>query len=226
MKIVYQRLYPFFIITLVLIPFLFISKVAILTDINRLRTPFWDTVFINSSALGNAFTVIFAFILVLRFKLKWLLVFLMAFVLQVIVVILFKKGLLNGELRPYLYFYRSNLMDSINLVEGVKIRYVNTFPSGHTATIFFLVSYFALLARDTVASWILLVVGLVVGFSRIYLFQHWFSDVYFGMVFGIASSIVAYVIVRRLPKSWQSKNNYFQLKGFAKGTQNVFRQLF
>jgi len=226
MRIVLQRLYPFLLFFGFLIPFLFVSKIEILFVINASRTPFWDIFFIKSSALGNAITVVFALFLVLRFKFKWMAIFLLGFLIQVFIVLLFKKGLLNGELRPYLYFYRSNLMDGINLVEGVKIRYVNTFPSGHTATIFFLVSFFALLARNRVASWVLLLVGLLVGFSRMYLFQHWYSDVYFGMLFGTASSITAYLIVRAYPKLWHSRRLQIDIKGLFKGTENIFRQLF
>jgi len=226
MKIVLQRLYPFFICSLLFAPFFLVSKITILAEINASRTPFWDTFFIKSSALGNSFTVVFAFLLVLRFKMKWLIVFLLAFVIQVFIVVLFKKGILHGELRPYLYFYRSGLMDNINLVEGVKIRYVNTFPSGHTATIFFLVSFFALLARNKAASWILMVIGIFVGFSRIYLFQHWFSDVYFGMLFGTGASAIAYLTIKAYPRQWHAKKFHVNLKGLVKGTQSVFRQLF
>ncbi len=226
MRIVFQRLYPFFMLSLVLIPFLFVSKVAILSEINASRTVFWDAFFIRSSAFGNAITVIFAFFLLFRFRLKWMAVFLLAFSIQVLVVLLFKQGLLNGELRPYLYFYRSGLMDGINLIDGVKIRYVNTFPSGHTATIFFLISFFALLARNKGASWVLLSIGIIVGFSRMYLFQHWFSDVYFGMVFGMGATILAYLFVRAFPKAWHTKKLHFNLRGLAKGTQSVLRQLF
>ncbi len=226
MGIVKDRLFPFILAFILCFPLLFLQKTEILFAINASRTPFWDVFFVKSSALGHAVTVIFALLLVLRFKFKWLAVFLSGFLIQVLIVVLFKKGLFNGELRPYLYFYRSGLMDSISLIEGVKIRYVNTFPSGHTATIFFLVSFFALLARNKVASWTLLLVGLIVGFARMYLFQHWYADVYFGMVFGTVSSVVAYLAIRAYPKSWHTKQLEVNLKGWARSTQNAFREFF
>ncbi|WP_431111603.1 phosphatase PAP2 family protein, partial [Winogradskyella poriferorum] len=80
-------------------------------------------------------------------------------------------------MRPYLYFKNAGLGDLLHLVEGVKIRYVNTFPSGHTATIFYLTSFFALLSRNRTACWVLVVLGFIVGVSRIYLVQHFFVDV-------------------------------------------------
>lgn len=226
MKIVRDRLLPFFIILILGLPFLFLSKTAIIETVNDQRTTFLDIFFTKATVLGNAITVIFAFLLVLRFKFKWMAAFLFAFVIQVFLVLLFKKGLYHEELRPYLYFYRSGLIENIKLVKGVKIRYVNTFPSGHTATIFFLVSFFALLARNKVASWTLLVVGLVVGFSRIYLVQHWYADVYFGILFGTGSSIIGYLLVRKYPKVWHTKQLQVNWRGVIQNTQNVLRQLF
>ncbi len=226
MAIVKDRLFPFFIAFLVGFPLLLLPKTDVLVVVNSLRTPFWDIFFIKASALGHAVTVIFGLLLVLRFKFKWLAIFVLGFLLQAIVVVLFKKGLFHGELRPYLYFYRSNMMDMISLVEGVKIRYINTFPSGHTATIFFLTSFFALLARNNVASWTLVLVAVIVGFSRMYLLQHWYADVYFGMLFGTASPITAYLMVKAYPKSWHTKQLQVNLKGVARSTQNAFRQLF
>ena len=226
MRLVYNRLFPFFFAFVLLIPFLFVDRINLMISVNDCRTEFWDTFFVKSSSLGNTVTVIFAVLLVLRFKLKWLAVFLLAFLFQVFIVVLFKKGILHDELRPYLFFKYSNMLGRISLIEGVKMRHVNTFPSGHTATIFFLVSFFAILARNNVASWVLLLVGLLVGFSRIYLFQHWYIDVYFGMLFGTVSSIASYLIVKAYPKNWHRRGFNINYKGLLRSTQEVFKQLF
>ena len=226
MKIVLTRLLPFLLILLLLIPFLLIEKGQIVLFVNQLRTPFWDVFFAKASSLGNALTVVFVVLLVLRFKFKWLAVFLLAFVIQVVVVLLFKKGIYAGELRPYLYFKEAGIIDSVRFIKGVKIRYVNSFPSGHTATIFFLVSFFALLSRNRTASWVLMVLGATVGFSRIYLVQHFFVDVYFGIWFGTLSSAVAYLVVRRYPKKWHSKQIKVDVQRVQRTTQNALKQLF
>nr|WP_299341168.1 phosphatase PAP2 family protein [Allomuricauda sp.] len=226
MQIVLQRLSPFFIAILLLLPFVFVEKGDIVLLLNQLRNPFWDAFFIRASLLGNAICVPFALLLVLRFRFKWLAIFLLAFVVQVALVLLFKKGIYPGELRPYLYFSRMGMQNWLNLVEGVKIRYVNTFPSGHTATIFFLVSFFSLLSRNRTASWILMILGLFVGTARIYLVQHFYVDVYFGIVFGTLSSIVAYLVVRKNPKKWHGRQIHINLKEIQENTQNVLRQLF
>ena len=226
MQIVLKRLFPFFLILAICFPLIFIAKGEIVLTINNLRNPYLDAFFIKASSLGNALTVAFAVFLVLRFRFKWLAIFLLAFAFQVVLVLLFKKGFYKGELRPYLYFCEYGMENMLNLVEGVKIRYVNTFPSGHTATIFYLVSFFALLSRNNTASWVLMVVGSLVGLSRIYLVQHFYIDVYFGILFGTLSSILAYLIVRRFPKKWHARQLRIDLQQIQQSTQNVFRQLF
>lgn len=226
MQIVLKRLLPFFLIIVLLLPFIFIPKGDIVLFINGLRNPILDVFFVRASSLGNTLSVLFAAFLVLRFKFKWLAIFFFAFAIQVFLVLLFKKGLYSGELRPYLFFSRSGLGDMLNLIEGVKIRYVNTFPSGHTATIFYLVSFFALLSRNKTASWILMVIGLMVGISRIYLVQHFYIDVYFGILFGTLSSIIAYLIVKSHPKTWHTKRIQIDLNQIQQNTQDIFRQLF
>ena len=226
MQIVLQRLSPFFLFFILLFPFVFVERGDMVLFFNGLRNPIFDTFFVKASSLGNAIIVPFVLILVLRFRFKWLAIFILGFLIQVGLVILFKKGFYAGELRPYLYFYRSGMADLLHLVDGVKIRYVNTFPSGHTATIFFLVSFFALLSRNKTATWVLLFLGLTVGLSRIYLIQHFYVDVYFGIVFGTISSIFAYLIIRKYPKAWHAKQIRVDLRGIQQSTQDLLRQLF
>ncbi|NJB34964.1 phosphatase PAP2 family protein [Croceivirga sp. JEA036] len=226
MRVVIERLFPFLIMLLVLTPFLLLNKIELMQEINQRRTIFLDALFLKASSLGNAITVLLVLPILLRFRLKWLAIFIIGFLIQAFIVILCKKGLFHGELRPLLFFRRSGLMHTVDLIPGLKVRHVNTFPSGHTATIFYLVSFFAILARNKVASWVLVVVGLFVGFSRIYLFQHWYADVYVGMFFGILSSVLAYLFVKNVPKDWHSKQLVLRNSKVFKNAQQVLKQLF
>jgi len=226
MYIVWKRLLPFFLVLVLLLPWIFLQKGIIVLAVNSSRTPFLDIFFSRASSLGNAITVIFAVILVATFRFKWLAIFLLAFAFQVAMVLLLKKGIYAGELRPYLYFKRAGHGELLHLVEGVKIRYVNSFPSGHTATIFYLTSFFTLLSRNRTASWVLVTLGLIVGFSRIYLVQHFYIDVYFGIVIGTLSTILAYLLIRKYPRKWYSNQIKINLPQLHKRTQDMINQLF
>ena len=60
----------------------------------------------------------------------------------------------------------------------------------------------------------------------IYLVQHFFVDVYFGIWFGTLSSAVAYLVVRRYPKKWHSKQIKVDVQRVQRTTQNALKQLF
>lgn len=223
MKTIAKKLTPFFLVILVSTPLLFYPKIDFIVLINQQRTVLFDLIFSKASSLGNALIVVFVFIFLLRFKFKWIAVFLCAFAIQVIIVLLLKKGFFAGELRPYLYLKHNGLLDLVQLIDGVKIRHINTFPSGHTATIFFLVSFFSLMTKNKSLRWLLLGLGLTVGFSRIYLVQHWFTDVYFGMIIGTFSSVLGYLAIMSSPKKWHSNKIQVNLGILEKYRQNVLR---
>ena len=102
------------------------------------------------------------------------------------------------------------------LVEGVKMNYWFSFPSGHTTSFFAL--FFALSIICTyhltakrpystlacgllqAALWALAALG---GYSRIYLSQHFAADVFAGMIVGIGITIVCYSVLHRYEtKKW------------------------
>ncbi len=198
-----NNLVPFIFLLIVLFPFNFLEKGKLVLELNAARTSFLDVFFINASSLGNGFSILFVlFFVVLYFRFKWVSIFFLAFIFHLLWILLFKKGFYHGALRPLLYYRSLDQECLLNLIEGVKVRHVNTFPSGHTTCVFFLVSFFALLANNKYLSWFLAIIGLFVGVSRIYLIQHFFNDVYFGILFGTISSLLAYYIVLKYPKLW------------------------
>lgn len=191
--------------------------------LNGNRNPFLDFIFLNATQLGDALILLFLLPLVLLFRFKWLYTFLLAFLFQVFFVMLFKKGILAGELRPYLYYKYSNQLHLLDLVPGLKMRHIHTFPSGHAATIFFVSTYFAILSRNLLVSWSLALIALMVGLSRVYLAQHFFPDVYFGMLFGVLSVILSHEITKRYPISGNNKKLFEDVIQFDKVKLIFFR---
>lgn len=198
---------PTLIIVVLLSPLLLLKKGTVLLFINSFHNPILDSVFVFLSAIGNGVTIVICALLVLLFfKLRYFFQLLLSFAIQLILVIVFKQVVFNNMLRPYRYF-NLNKDGILNLVKGVKVYTVDTFPSGHTATIFFLVTFFILMFNNKKVTWLLFSLGLFVGLSRVYLVQHFFIDVYFGLIFGVLSSILAYYSISRKSKFWF--NYYF-----------------
>jgi len=45
----------------------------------------------------------------------------------------------------------------------------------------------------------------MVGVSRVYIGQHWFMDIYTGLLFGLWSTLISWYLVNRFPRPWFEK---------------------
>lgn len=93
------------------------------------------------------------------------------------------------ELEPYV----------IGIVPSSK-----SFPSGHTCIAFTIASYFWCYKKKYLGSAIFFTVfAFIVGFSRIYLIHHYFTDVIGGMIVGIILGICSYFIQKFLTNLYE-----------------------
>jgi membrane-associated phospholipid phosphatase len=67
-----------------------------------------------------------------------------------------------------------------------------SFPSGHTTSVFALATMLALLEKNKRTNVVYLLVAVAVGYSRIYLGQHFLNDVLMGSTIGMLTSLVIY----------------------------------
>jgi len=80
----------------------------------------------------------------------------------------------------------------IHYVPGVKNWLYDSFPSGHTTVAFAFFFALALCTRHRKMSALYFVCALVLGYSRIYLSQHFLKDVFFGSVIGTVGTLVIF----------------------------------
>ena len=78
-------------------------------------------------------------------------------------------------------------ISQIHVVPGVELHLISSFPSGHTTTAFTLYLLFCLILPKQWWIALGLLYALLVGYSRIYLAQHFPLDVAAGMITAIAS---------------------------------------
>ncbi|WP_454803892.1 phosphatase PAP2 family protein [Mucilaginibacter phyllosphaerae] len=90
--------------------------------------------------------------------------------------------------RPKAYF--AEQLDRIHFVKGLYILSVHSFPSGHTVTAFSAGVVVTYLAKDKRWGILLLLIAIMVGYSRMYLSQHFFEDVTVGSVVGVLITVV------------------------------------
>ncbi len=127
--------------------------------------------------------------------------------LNAVLVTTLKKGVFAGYVRPALFF-EGKL--ALNFVPGVEIYKYNSFPSGHTAAAFALFFMMSLLVKDKRLSLVFFLVATLVGFSRVYLLQHFLIDVYFGAILGAVVAVFCWQISKRF--------SYFGTSSLAQNT--------
>ncbi len=89
----------------------------------------------------------------------------------------------------------------IHTVPGVELHTMNSFPSGHTTTAF---AVFLLACLVIPKRWVVLagfIYALLVGYSRIYLAQHFPLDVGAGMLAAVISVLLSITIQKRFSTS-------------------------
>lgn len=103
--------------------------------------------------------------------------------------------------------------DLLYFVPNVDVHSAYSFPSGHTATIFGLAVFLSLLIKNRVVSILLLTLALLVGYSRIYLLQHFLMDVVAGAFIGSGAAFLCYHLfeIANLP-TWMNSSIRISLK--------------
>ncbi|GAB4008348.1 hypothetical protein GCM10028808_14240 [Spirosoma migulaei] len=111
-----------------------------------------------------------------------------------------KKIVFTGSPRPLKFFEHSTFQ--YHIIKGLDIYSYNSFPSGHTTTAFAVFSLLAFLDKKKWRGGIFLLLGVLAGYSRVYLFQHFVEDTYAGSLVGTISSVIIYLLMYR----WVMKN--------------------
>lgn len=106
------------------------------------------------------------------------------------------------ELRP-LSLEVENII--IHKVEGVPLHRRHSFPSGHTSTAFTMALLLCSILKNRVWAYVLPFIAFLVGYSRVYLAQHFPTDVCAGMVVGIISAYLSLLFYDAFSKNAASE---------------------
>jgi membrane-associated phospholipid phosphatase len=189
-KDVLQRTRLFFILYLILLCCCLLIKLLFTKDeiyfaVNSRHTDFLDTIEPYITDLGNGWTIVAlsAIIALYNYRVAFLLI--TTFIVTSLSV-QWVKFIFDAP-RPKLYF--KDQISKLHFVKGVDILSHNSFPSGHTLTAFATGVLIAYLVKNKTWSILLLLYGMMVGFSRMYLSEHFFEDVVAGSVLGVFLTI-------------------------------------
>lgn len=141
--------------------------------------------------LGDGLLWIPLFLYALFYKRDFFIAVLSALIICTLITHLFKRVIFMDEPRPLRLL--QDVARAVPLMKG-RDSYINSFPSGHTSTAFTFALLLAYLVKRKWAIVVFPILAFLVGYSRVYLAQHFVTDVAVGIVVGIISSYTAILI--------------------------------
>jgi len=196
---------PYLIVILVvgLILILF-TKSEIHLFLNGFNSDFFDYFFKYITNLGDGICLPFFLIIILLVaKFRDGLYFTTVFLLAGFVVQLLKRTAFHDIVRP-LRFFGDNV--HLHLVNGVDQLYSNSFPSGHSATAFGFYLCFAIMIKNNLLKFSMLILACLVAFSRVYLSQHFLIDTFAGSLIGVITVLACHHWIYSIDGAWLDKN--------------------
>jgi len=168
-----------------------INELSILDWIQTLHNPILDQIMVFITRLGNAgaIWILLTVVLILIPKTRKTGV-IAAFVL-IVDVLLCDITLKNivGRIRPY------DVNTGVHLL--ISKPHGWSFPSGHTSASFAVVTALYL-AREKKLWKPVLILALLIAISRMYLYVHYPTDIFGGIVVGIVSGYLGYELVKKI----------------------------
>ncbi|WP_316833879.1 phosphatase PAP2 family protein [Pedobacter nutrimenti] len=186
--------------------------------LNPFHTNWLDLFFMVYTNLGDGLTCLAVIILLLICnKRKKAITLFVAFLSSGMMASLLK--IIFHQPRPKLYFQTEGL-NTPAFMNQMSLYSSNSFPSGHTTTAFALATVLVLVYKKNRISIPCLLGAILVGYSRIYLAQHFPADVLAGMCVGVFFGMLSYHVVYHVKvlkavKKWrksQSKAGHTALK--------------
>lgn len=172
-------------------------------EFNRFHNSFFDIFFSYGTYLGDGFSALIAFIILLVVRLRFALLLAFSNILSGTITQTLKHTLFSDIVRPKKFFEG---IHDIYLVPGVDNHLYNSFPSGHSTCAFALYFSIGMIVENKWLKLFCFVLALIVGYSRIYLSQHFFQDVYAGSLIGVVSTIIIYILINGSNAEWLDRS--------------------
>lgn len=181
------------VITGAVLQLFFFSHAELFLAINQVHAPWADVLMTGITYIGDGITFGIMLAIILLFR-KYRLFFNAASILAFSTIVVQTAKHFFSEPRPIQYFADNSVVHTIS---WVTVHGSNSFPSGHTTTAFAMFSLLALISKNKTTGILFISLGLLAAWSRIYLAQHFFIDVYVGSIIGTLSSVFIYTLFER-----------------------------
>jgi membrane-associated phospholipid phosphatase len=183
------------------------TKAEIHIWFNGFHTHLLDKMIPVYTYLGDgtvAFILLIAFLFV---KFRYAIASALSNVFVILSTYVLKQIIFNNEPRPRRFFTEiyTGAYD-LYLVPGTNPEWMDSFPSGHTTTAFATYFLIAAVSKNNYVKTGMFLLALSVGYTRIYMSNHFLQDVAGGAFLGVALSLTGLWIADKIRKDWAEKS--------------------
>jgi len=202
-------LYLLFLIAGVL-AMIYLSKPELFLMINGYRSAWADVFFKYFTHVGDGLFFVPFIVLALFVRFGSAVYLLLTLMTAGLIAQVLKKLVFSEALRPKGWFGSEELVQT---VVGVKLHSFNSFPSGHATTAFALMFALTLATRNKSLGYLFLMAAVLAGYSRMYLGQHFFEDIFFGSIIGVSCAAAVWLLIQPVLKQKWANKSLLNFKG-------------
>lgn len=173
------------------------TKSEVFLYLNSLHFEIGDILFPYITFLGDGWLSLILFIAFLFISYGKSVDLLLSFLISTIFVQGGKRLLFPDVMRPLGLLGE----ESIHVIDGVNIHSAHSFPSGHTTTAMLIFLFIAMNIENKALKFACIILGFLGAYSRIYISQHFFTDVYAGVFIACFAVFGAFIIRNQIGKS-------------------------
>jgi membrane-associated phospholipid phosphatase len=175
------------------------TKTALHIGFNSFHNHFFDIFFRYITWLGDGITWILAVLMLFTIKYRYAFIVGLSCFISSMITQLLKRTVFSEMVRPRRFFEG---VHEIYFVPGVENYTNNSFPSGHTTVAFSLCLGLALISKKNNLKWIYFILALLIAYSRVYLSQHFFGDIYAGSIIAVITTLAVFYFLQKSTRSW------------------------
>lgn len=170
---------------------------------NSSHSGFLDAFFRTATWLGDGWFALGFSLVFLLVSYRYFLMLILSWASSGLLVQLIKRLAFPGASRPVEWLGQ---MPELQTVPGVELLQSYSFPSGHAATAFAVWLLVGFILRSRPVFFLGVMLAWCVGFSRVYLSQHFLIDVLAGSFIGTLSALFFYWYFQRLKPEWLDRS--------------------
>ncbi len=163
--------------------------------INRFWTSGQDLFFKYITHLGDGFVAVIVVVYLFIKNKKQGIVALSAFAFTAGITQFLKHVVFDDAMRPYIELWREFKLKELHLVLPEELmKKGNSFPSGHTTSAFSIFIILTLFSKKPIYGLAFGFLAVLASYSRVYLSQHFFEDIFVGSFIGVFGSLFIYLM--------------------------------